>query len=314
MPADKTHLGATRGSGHNRHKPVKITTPATTANMGPGFDCIGMALQLHNTLIIEETEHGLLIENRSDLQIPLDKRNLIYVTIENFYKRFGKKVPGLHLIQNDSIPLTRGLGSSAACIVSGLFAANEISGAGLSRDGLLQMAAEIEGHPDNVAPAFLGGIVAGVMDAGNLVYCKLDAPKLKELAFAVIIPDFPLPTEQARLILPKYYHREDVVFNASRTALLTAALINGRFDLLRTAMQDTIHQPYRSKIIPGMDDIINECLDQGALGVFLSGAGPALIAVVPYGQSGGFHPELPPGWILRFIEPDYHGARIERID
>ena len=292
---------------------IKITTPATTANMGPGFDCVGMALQLYNTLLIEETDGGLYIESRSDQRIPLDERNLIYITIQDFYYEIGKTLPGLRMIQEDNIPLTRGLGSSAACIVSGLFAANELSGARLSREDLLQMASALEGHPDNVAPAILGGIVAGAMDNGKLFSCKLETPKLFELAFAVMIPCFPLPTEQARKVLPKSYTRDDVVFNASRTALLTAALTSGRFDLLRTAMKDVVHQPYRSKIIPGMDDIFYECIKQGAYGVFLSGAGPTLIAAVPGGEAAGFNPSLPSGWKLCFIKPDENGAKMERV-
>jgi len=292
---------------------IKITTPATTANMGPGFDCVGMAFQLYNTLYIEES-NCFLIENRSGQPIPLDKSNLIHTTIENFYRNRGTNPPCLHMIQQDNIPLARGLGSSAACIVTGLMAANELSGAGLNRGELLQTAARLEGHPDNVAPAFLGGVVIGVMDKGELFSCKLCVPELEALAFAVIIPDFPLLTEQARKILPESYTRRDVVFNASRTALLTAALTCSRFDLLKTAMQDAVHQPYRSKIIPGMDAIFDECLSQGALGVFLSGAGPTLIAVVPKGQAGVFIPKLPPGWALHFMEPDVNGVVLERVD
>jgi homoserine kinase len=273
-----------------------------------------MALQLYNTLYVEESDRDLLIESRSNQPIPLDRRNLIYITIENFFKEIGKKQPGLHMIQHDLIPLTRGLGSSAACIVSGLAAANEISRAGLSRDELLQMAARLEGHPDNAAPAFLGGIVAGAMDNGRLFCCKLDTPKLSDLAFAVMIPDFPLPTEQARKVLPNSYGREDAVFNASRAALLTAALTSGRFELLKTAMQDVIHQPYRSKIIPGMNGIFAECLNKGALGVFLSGAGPTVIAVVRRGHLARFVPKLPSEWSFQFIEPDDAGVQIERID
>ena len=293
---------------------IKITTPATTANMGPGFDCVGMALRLYNSLLAEESDGGLLIENLSAQPIPLDSQNLIVQTIDHFYTQMGKKRPGLHMIQQDNIPLTRGLGSSAACIVSGLAAANELSGSRLSRGDLLRMAAKLEGHPDNVAPAFLGGVVAGAMDNGQLFSCRLDVPKMGELAFAVMIPDFPLPTERARKVLPECYARADVVFNASRTALLTAALTNGRFDLLKTAMQDVIHQPYRSKIIPGMDGLFRECLARGALGVFLSGAGPTLIAVVFKTGAPDFNPGLPDGWALHFLDPDENGVKIERVD
>jgi homoserine kinase len=193
-------------------------------------------------------------------------------------------------------------------VVSGLLAANELSGVRLSREEILQMAARIEGHPDNAAPALLGGVVVGAMAKGRLYCSKLNTPHLKRLKFALIVPDFPLPTEEARRILPDSCSREDAVFNASRAALLVAALMQGEFGLLECAADDRLHQPYREKIVPGMAEIFAECRGKGALATFLSGAGPTLIAVA---ADENFSPRLPKGWSLRFAQPDESGAQVE---
>jgi homoserine kinase len=290
---------------------IKVTTPATTANLGPGFDSIGMALSVTNTLCAEESD-SLSIEVRMPQvpPIPTDEDNLIYKTIKGFYDELGFSFPGVHMIQEDNIPLTRGLGSSAACVVSGLLAANALSGAGLSKEDLLQMAARLEGHPDNAAPAMLGGIVVGAM-RGQRLYCsRLDAPGLDRLNFALLIPDFPLPTEKARNVLPSSYSREDAVFNASRAALLVAALAQGEHDLLECAFEDRFHQPYRSALIPNMAEIFSECKRAGALATFLSGAGPTLISVT---KDLRFCPSLPSGWKLQFVAPSAEGAVCENI-
>ncbi|MDR3239231.1 MAG: homoserine kinase [Clostridiales bacterium] len=287
----------------------KIQTPATAANKGSCFDCVGMAFQLYNTLWLETAEKPHIEVRRQEAgeAIPTDENNLIYKTIRFFFETIGRTMPGIHMIQEDQIPLTRGLGSSAACVVSGLLGANALSGAQLSHEDLLQMAARLEGHPDNAAPAFLGGVVVGAMENGILSYCRLETPDLTKLRFAMMIPNFPLSTEMARQTLPEMYSREDAVYNASRTALLTAALTSGRFDLLKTAMADRLHQPYRQKMIPGMKEIIEECEKSGALSVFLSGAGPTLAAVT---DNENFAPELPDNWTLRWLTPDMRGAVI----
>jgi homoserine kinase len=221
----------------------EIKTPATSANMGSGFDCIGMAFQLYNTLWVEESDEKLQIDIRKSIAadaeysgIPTDETNLIYRSMCDFYAAIHQTMPGVHLIQSDEIPLTRGLGSSAACIVAGLLAANALSGAGLDRHELVQMAAALEGHPDNVAPAILGGVVVGAMCGKQLDYCRFPMPA--QLRFALLIPNFQLPTSQSRKALPVMVTREDAVFNVSRAALLIAALQTGRFDLLKTAMQE----------------------------------------------------------------------------
>jgi homoserine kinase len=268
-----------------------------------------MAFQLYNTLWLETAEKPHIEVRRQEAgeAIPTDENNLIYKTIRFFFETIGRTMPGIHMIQEDQIPLTRGLGSSAACVVSGLLGANALSGAQLSHEDLLQMAARLEGHPDNAAPAFLGGVVVGAMENGILSYCRLETPDLTKLRFAMMIPNFPLSTEMARQTLPEMYSREDAVYNASRTALLTAALTSGRFDLLKTAMADRLHQPYRQKMIPGMKEIIEECEKSGALSVFLSGAGPTLAAVT---DNENFAPELPDNWTLRWLTPDMRGAVI----
>lgn len=294
---------------------IHIKVPATTANMGPGFDCIGMALKLYNNLWVEESNETLVVENRrNDVNIPLGRSNLIYRSMISFYKELGikKRLPGIKLIQDDAIPITRGLGSSAACIVSGLLAANEISGTNLKREQLCELAAKIEGHPDNSTPAIVGGVVIGAMENGKLEYVRLAPEKFMELRFAVMIPDFPLSTKKAREVLPGSVSMADAVFNISRAALMTAALFNGDFSKLSVAMDDRLHQPYRMDMVPGMEQIFVSARKCGAKGVFLSGAGPTIIAVY---NDDSFAAEmeshlkmLPDKWEIKVLEPDSDGA------
>jgi homoserine kinase len=270
---------------------------------------MGMAFKLYNTVKVEACESGLYIENWGEQKIPTGFNNLIYITLVNFYERYGQKPPGVHIMQDDHIPMTRGLGSSAACIAAGLLAANELSGAKLSRDELLQIAAGIEGHPDNVAPAIMGGVIVGAMRGGKLYYNKLNIPQLDELRFCILIPDFHLPTEHARGVLPESYSRADAVYNISRSALLTAALVSSDWSLLRASFEDKIHQPYRSKLIPHMDSIFKDAMAAGALGVYLSGAGPTIVAVT----LDELKMNLPGGWTRIYLKPDLNGETVERI-
>lgn len=302
---------------------IKIRVPATTANMGPGFDSIGMAFKLYNHIWVEEMPegaNGLTIEIKSNQDgIPKDETNLIYTSMQRFYIEAGitKPMPPIKITQEDYIPMTRGLGSSAACIVGGLFAANELSGAGLSKHELAVMAAKIEGHPDNSTPAILGGIVVGALNGESLDYIKIDSSRLVQdkLSFSVMIPDFRLSTEKARGVLPPSYSMKDAVFNASRSALMVASLLTGDFDKLLTAMDDRLHQPYREKIIPGMQEIFAEAKRLGAKGIFLSGAGPTLIAVNdrPFFnvEMKDFLSTLPNNWTLSELEPDNNGTVLE---
>lgn len=293
---------------------IKVKVPATTANMGPGFDSIGMALQIYNIVYAEEIPSGLeIIIQEGSKDIPTDETNLVYKTILKFYEIIGQEVPGMRLIQQDHIPHTRGLGSSAACIVAGLHIANAMSHSFFSKEELVQIAAQIEGHPDNTTPAILGGMTIGAMDDTDMKYVKVKVAE--NITFAVMIPDFTLSTELAREVLPAQIPLQDGVFNASRAALLAASMITGDVDNLPMAMQDRFHEPYRKHLIPNMEEIMDQSLSHGAKGVFLSGAGPTLIAVIK--NVVAFRREmveylggLEDSWQVQMIQADQKGAQV----
>nr|WP_294682837.1 homoserine kinase [uncultured Anaerotignum sp.] len=297
---------------------IHIQIPATSANMGPGFDSIGLAVQLYNHIWVEEQESGLTIEvkRKQEIEIPTDETNLIYQTMQFFYEKKGLKMPGVHLIQEDEIPMARGLGSSAACIVGGLLAANELAGRPCDREELAQMAASLEGHPDNSNPALFGGMVVGAQTEEKMGYVRLELPE--DLIFAVMVPDFPVSTSASRSVLPESYTRKDVVFNASRAALLVASVMTGKYENFDMAMQDRIHQPYRAKLIDGMEDIFEHAKAFGAVATYLSGAGSTLMAMVTRDKAAGFQKEmaaylgtLPHNWKLQLLQADREGAKIE---
>ena len=293
---------------------IKVKVPATTANMGPGFDSIGMALTMYNIAYAEEIEKGLeIIIQDGNPSIPTDESNLIYKTICYFYDNIGKPVPGIRIVQQDSIPHTRGLGSSAACIVAGLHIANAMSHSFFSKEELVQMAAQIEGHPDNTTPALLGGMTIGAMNEKDMKYVKVHVPDT--LHFAVMIPDFTLSTELAREALPKSVSLKDAVFNASRAALLAASMMSGDMDNLELASQDCLHQPYRSKLIPHMDEILEQAKRYGAKGRFLSGAGPTLLAIIKNvvdfrREMVAYLETLDQNWQVQMLQADNEGAKV----
>lgn len=293
---------------------IKVKVPATTANMGPGFDSIGMALTMYNIVYAEQIDEGLeIIIQDGNPNIPTDETNLIYKTICHFYRNINQPVPGMRIVQQDSIPHTRGLGSSAACIVAGLHIANAMSHSFFSKEELVQMAAQIEGHPDNTTPALLGGMTIGAMNDNDMKYVKVRVAD--NLHFAVMIPDFTLSTELARNALPKSVSLKDAVFNASRAALLAASMIGGDIDNLEMATQDKLHQPYRAKLIPHMDDILEKARRYGAKGTFLSGAGPTLLAVIKNvvdfrREMVAYLDTLEQDWQVQMLQADNEGAKV----
>lgn len=293
---------------------IKVKVPATTANMGPGFDSIGMALGMYNIVYAEEIEEGLeIIVQDGNKDIPTDETNLIYKTICAFYENIHQPVPGLRIIQQDSIPHTRGLGSSAACIVAGLHIANALSHSFFSKEELVQMAAQLEGHPDNTTPALLGGMTIGAMNSEDMKYVKVHVAE--NLHFAVMIPDFTLSTELARGVLPETVSLKDAIFNTSRAALLTASMLTGDMDNLELAMQDRLHEPYRAKLIPHMEEILEKARFYGAKGTFLSGAGPTLLAVVKNvvafrREMVGYLNGLENKWQVQMLQADNEGAKV----
>ena len=259
---------------------VKVKIPATSANIGPGFDSRGLGLGLYNYVTAEETGRGLQIDvlDASQKFLARDEWNLVYRAMRRIFAEVGYRPAGLRRTLENNVPITRGLGSSSAGIVGGLLAGQELAHAQLDQGTLLRLAAELEGHPDNVTPALLGGFTVNVMQKKEVKFVK--TPIRDDLRFAALVPDFFLQTKKSRSLLPKAVSHRDAVYNTGHSALLTASLITGKYENIRTAVGDKLHQRYRKRLIPFMDDLFRLCYDNGALGVYLSGAGPTIIAII----------------------------------
>lgn len=258
---------------------VKVRIPGTTANCGPGFDTIGMACTIYNDLELTLSLTGpveILVTGEGSNSLPKDDRNIVLRAVRKVLSAVNSPYQGIRLIMNNNIPLSRGLGSSAAAIVGGLVAANAATGYTLGNDIILNMATEIEGHPDNVAPALFGGIAVSVAN-GKEVHCLHFAP-VSPLSMIIAVPEFTLSTHRARSVLPANVSMKDAIFNVSRTAMLVSALCSGKYDYLTCALDDRLHQPYREPLIPGMKAVFAAASAAGALGSVISGAGPCLIA------------------------------------
>ena len=258
---------------------IKIQIPATSANLGAGFDALGLALTYYNYVHIEENDR-VVIRSLDGLDIPTDETNLVYESAKNLYDICGHTLKGLTLEQVNNIPMARGLGSSSACIVAGLTGANTLLGNPLSSDDLVNLAAQIEGHPDNTAPALLGGIVTAVFDGKKVHWVKQEV--FTTLKFVAIIPNFELKTEKARACLPKEISHKDAVFNLSRAALFSASLLTGKFENLKTAVDDRLHQPFRIPLIPNANEVFDIAYTLGAYAAYISGAGPTIMAIVDH--------------------------------
>lgn len=256
---------------------IKIQIPATSANLGAGFDALGLALNYYNYVNIEEAD-GIYIESLDGTDVPKDASNLVYDSARILYDICGKPLNGLKIQQINNIPMARGLGSSSACIIAGLVGANQLLGEPMGLDDLVNLSAQIEGHPDNTAPALLGGIVTAVFDGKSVHWVKQEV--YTTLKFVVVIPDFELKTEQARACLPKEISHKDAVYNLSRAALFSASLLTGKYENLRTAVHDRLHQPYRMELIPHGRDVFDIAYSLDAYAAYMSGAGPALMAIV----------------------------------
>lgn len=260
----------------------EIKVPATTANLGPGFDCLGFAIKLYNYFKVERINSGfetVIVDQITGKQInlPIDD-NIFYHAMEKLYDKTNNILDGIKLTEKINIPSARGLGSSATAVVAGILSANILLDYPFSEKELIEIAVEMEGHPDNVLPALKGGFIINVMTENGLVYKKIELDK--DLKFIFVIPDFILKTEDVRKVLPEKYTIEEAVFNLSRTALLTSCLQSNDLSQLKVAMDDKLHQYYRSKLIPGFYQVINSAYKKGAFGVALSGAGPSILAIV----------------------------------
>ena len=260
---------------------VEVRAPATTANLGPGYDCLGMALDIWNRLTVSTLPAGstpaVQVNGEGEGELAGDTDNLTYRAMAFLYDEADTPIPPLELVCQNGIPLSRGMGSSAAAIAGGLVAANALLDEPFSANDLLEMAATIEGHPDNVAAAVHGGLRLVVMEDNQIYTVPIRIPA--DLQAVLFIPENRIATVDARRVLPAEISVADAVYNMSRVALLVAAMEGNRPEYLKIATQDRLHQPYRETIFPPMKVIFAAARDAGALGVFLSGSGSAIMAL-----------------------------------
>lgn len=298
---------------------IKVRVPATSANVGAGFDSLGLAVSLYNEFTFEKNDF-LEIVSLDGTSIPTGSSNLVYRSMKAVYDQLNVPLEGIKITQKNNIPMARGLGSSSSCIVAGILGANAMLGSKLTDRQMLTMATAIEGHPDNVAPAMLGGFVTSVFDEGQVYSVKKSIDE--ELEFAAFIPNFKLLTEKARAALPKTVSHKDAVYNLSRAALATAAFCDGNYDLLKVATKDVLHQPYRLPLIEGGEELFEKLWDLGAQAVYISGAGPTIMAVVQKGHERFFelaqraleNDEALGAFTLHRLAADNVGAVVECVE
>ncbi len=258
---------------------VHVRVPATSANLGPGFDALGLALTLHNEVVAAEADRvSVKIEGEGAERLARDGGNVVARGVKLAYEAVGRAFTGCELECVNRIPTSRGLGSSAAAWVGGLVAGNALLGSPLSREALLGLAARAEGHPDNVAAAIFGGLTVSCGTPEGVT--AVTVPVTRSLSWVVLVPEVTSATAEARALLPRSVPREDAVFNVQRVALLLAALQAALPAALSVALEDRLHQPYRLKLFPWMPAVATAARAAGALGCVLSGAGPSLLAVV----------------------------------
>ncbi|MDQ6664826.1 MAG: homoserine kinase [Acidobacteriota bacterium] len=262
---------------------ASVRVPASSANLGPGFDALGLALELYLECDFESTgELRIEVEGRDAACIPTGADNLIWQTALTIAARAGRELPPILLRIRNDIPLGKGLGSSAAALTAGVVIADRLLGFGWSRDRILDEAARLEGHPDNVAACVLGSIVASAIDSsGAARTVRLDWPA--NFGVAIVVPNFTLPTSKARAVLPECYPKADAIFNIQCATLLIAALATGTAAAFPAALDDRMHQSYRASLVPGLAEIL-KLRAPGLLGCALSGAGPSVLVFYERGS------------------------------
>jgi homoserine kinase len=294
---------------------LKFRIPATSANIGSGFDALGIALSMYNEVEIDESD-SLQITSLDGVEVPEGEDNLIVVSARRLYEECGRQQPkGFRIAQSNVIPMTRGLGSSSACVAAGLLGANYLLGKPLTREELVNIACQIEGHPDNTTPALLGGLTSAAVENGRVYAVTLHVAD--KFRFAAFIPDFELKTSVARGILPGTVSREDAVYNLSRSALMAGSLATGNVDNLRVAVQDRLHQPYRMALIPGAEEIFRLSYEFGSYATYISGAGPTVMSIISRRHEEEFETEITRelekrglgNWRMVILDVDSGGAR-----
>ncbi|MBF2057322.1 MAG: homoserine kinase [Cyanobacterium sp. T60_A2020_053] len=294
----------------NKSNNVKIRVPATTANMGAGFDCIGAALSLYNHFeftLAEKT--SFIISGKEGENIELGEDNLLYQSFLKFYAEMGQPAPSVEVKIEVGVPLARGLGSSATAIVGGLLGANYFSAHPLTSEELMELAIAIEGHPDNVIPAFLGNCILSVQGKQGWQFVPITCHP--DISFVLAIPDFELATEKARAVLPSSLTYSQAVYNIAHMGLLIKALETGNETWLREALGDEIHQPFRRSLIKGYDDIEKAVLAEGAYGMVISGAGPTLLTLCHHSLTSQVSQVIEATWTQLGVKPQVKPLSIE---
>lgn len=293
--------------------PITVQVPATTANIGPGFDCLGAALSLYNQFsfapAIAETK--ITAVGHEAARVQTDRSNLAYQAYAYLYQHLGQTPPPITLKIELGVPLARGLGSSATAIVAGLLGANALAGHPLSQSEVLKLAIALEGHPDNVAPALLGGccLAASGLEPQTWVIC--DVPWADALVPIVAIPEFELATRTARQVLPKACTYPDAIFNTAHLGLLVRGLQTGKAEWLRAALQDQLHQPYRQRLIAGYAEVYEAAITTGAYGLVISGAGPTLLALAEMSQATAVATAMQTAWTDQGVSVQVQALKLD---
>ncbi|QWK18992.1 MAG: homoserine kinase [Hydrogenobacter thermophilus] len=251
-----------------------ISVPASTSNLGCGFDAFGLALNLRNEFLVEEWESFRVYIEGEGEHLPRDENNLFIKAYLKACQRLRVEAKPLKVVQKNRVPTARGLGSSATAIIGGITACEIIHGKSMSHQEKLRIALSLEPHPDNLTPALVGGFVISLLDEDKVIYTKLDFPE--DIKLVVAVPDFELSTHEARKVLKQMVSLSDAVGNVQRASLMIASLCQKRYELLKEAVKDRLHQPHRAKLIPGFYRVLERAYEEGALAVFLSGAGPSI--------------------------------------
>jgi homoserine kinase len=297
---------------------VSITVPATTANLGPGFDCIGAALTLYNDFKFTRLDEGdltITVTGTEAARVITDGDNLAYQAFVKLYQHLNLTPPPVKIEIQLDVPLARGLGSSATAIVGGLVGANQLAGSPLSQSQVMELAIAMEGHPDNVVPALLGGCRLAATSGTGWEIC--DIPWHEDVVSIVAIPDFELSTKEARGVLPTDVSRADAIFNIAHLGLLLRGLETGKGNWLKAGLQDRLHQPYRKALIKGYDAVNLAAVAAGAYGMVISGAGPTLLVLADAAHSQAVEVAMTDAWkqegitaIVRSLSLDTQGAKI----
>lgn len=262
-------------------KKISVQVPASTTNLGPGFDCLGLALKLYNVIEIEEIKEDKVIieiEGEGKDEIPRNEKNIIFPAIKLVFNKAGEKFSYVRIREINHIPPGKGLGSSAATRLGGIVSASNFLRINLSQEEILNLATQLEGHPDNAAASLLGGLVMVIPEKESFHGIKINLPH--KFKVVVALPEIKVSTEKARGILPQNFSLKDIVFNLSRMGALIYSLTKGEWKYLPLATEDKLHQPYREILIPGMKEVIGNALKSGAKGAFLSGAGSGIVALI----------------------------------